>query len=222
MTLAEGTHSPQNADEDDRDGVSSDDGDRLIIVTPETQAVAEGRGQPVLTGWELNLERAIHIDLAHEPVSRPHRDPSWDHLVDKLRRRAALCPYLTGNRPVAEARRCHRAGGATRERDGKKTHDYRLHPKRVRADLIDKTHRVAEAVPGVVSVGDIRARWHGHRLLIDLVAAVDPDLLVRHGHEIGQTITHELIHAFDFNLEVLVHIDPSDDPRAHELTAHHR
>ncbi|NQV07560.1 cation transporter [bacterium] len=87
--------------------------------------------------------------------------------------------------------------------------------------LVDQTERVAGSVPGVDSVADIGMRWHGHRMLITLVAAVDPELTVREGHRIAQAITHDLIHGFAFNVEALVHIDPSGEPDAHEPTAHH-
>jgi cation diffusion facilitator family transporter len=87
--------------------------------------------------------------------------------------------------------------------------------------LVDRTEQVTSSVDGVVSVAGVRMHWHGHRMFITLVAAVDPDLTVRQGHEIAQTITHDLIHAFPFAVEVLVHIDPSGEPDAHDITAHH-
>ena len=87
--------------------------------------------------------------------------------------------------------------------------------------LVDKTDSVARSVPGVVSVTDIGMRWHGHRMLITLVAAVDPDLTVRQGHQIAQAIAHDLIHTFPFTVEALVHIDPSGECDAHDITAHH-
>lgn len=87
--------------------------------------------------------------------------------------------------------------------------------------LVDRTEEVAMSVNGVVSVGDVRMRWHGHRMFITLVAAVDPDITVSQGHEIAQTITHDLIHAFPFTVDTLVHIDPSGGIDAHEITAHH-
>ncbi len=88
-------------------------------------------------------------------------------------------------------------------------------------DLVDQTEAIAASVTGVDSVADVRMRWHGHRMLITLVAAVTPDLTVREGHRIAQTISHDLIHAFPFTVEALVHIDPSGEHDAHDLTAHH-
>ncbi|MEX1208316.1 MAG: cation diffusion facilitator family transporter [Acidimicrobiia bacterium] len=88
-------------------------------------------------------------------------------------------------------------------------------------ELVDRTEQVAGSVDGVISVGEVRMRWHGHRMFITLVAAVDPDITVRRGHEIAQAITHDLLHAFPFTVDALVHVDPSGEPGAHEVTAHH-
>ena len=88
-------------------------------------------------------------------------------------------------------------------------------------ELVDQTAEVARSVRGVGSVSDIRMRWHGHRMLITLVAAVDPELSVREGHQIAQAVAHDVMHAFGFTTEALVHIDPAGTPDAHDLTAHH-
>jgi cation diffusion facilitator family transporter len=88
-------------------------------------------------------------------------------------------------------------------------------------ELVDRTEKIAGSVDGVVSVGDVRMRWQGHRMFVTLVVAVDPDITVRQGHEIAQTVTHDLLHAFPFTVDALVHVDPSGDPGAHDITAHH-
>ena len=92
-------------------------------------------------------------------------------------------------------------------------------PDAVDPDLVDQTEEVAGGVEGVVTIEGVRMRWHGHRMLISLVAAVAPDLSVREGHNIAQRISNELIQTFPFKTEVLVHIDPCDTPEAHDLTA---
>ncbi|MCJ7724856.1 MAG: cation diffusion facilitator family transporter [Acidimicrobiia bacterium] len=86
---------------------------------------------------------------------------------------------------------------------------------------VDHVKEIASQVGGVKSVGEVRMRWHGHRMLITLTAAVDTELPVRDGHRIAQEITHQLIHGFPFKTEALVHIDPSDAEDAHDLTEHH-
>jgi cation diffusion facilitator family transporter len=88
-------------------------------------------------------------------------------------------------------------------------------------ELVDRVEEVAGSVEGVTSIDSVKMRWHGHRMLIAVVAAVDPDLTVRQGHDIAQLISHELIHAFPFTVDTLVHVDPSGEIHAHEATAHH-
>ncbi len=46
----------------------------------------------------------------------------------------------------------------------------------------------ARSVAGVRSVDDIRMRWHGHRMLITMLVAVDPEATVRQGHHIAQAV----------------------------------
>lgn len=89
-------------------------------------------------------------------------------------------------------------------------------------DLVDRIEHIAGHVAGVVEVGSVQARWHGHRMLMTLTVAVDPDLSVRAGHAIAQEVCHDLMHAFPFAVEALVHIDPSGHDDAHALTEHHR
>jgi len=86
---------------------------------------------------------------------------------------------------------------------------------------VDRARQIASEVEGVRAVDEIRMRWHGHRMLITLTAAVDAGLTVEEGHSIAQEITHHLIHGFDFRTESLVHIDPDGADGAHNLTEHH-
>ena len=88
-------------------------------------------------------------------------------------------------------------------------------------ELVGRAERIAAAVPGVAAVSEVRVRWSGHRMFVTLVAAVDPELTVRAGHDIGQAVTHDLMHGFACHVEALVHVDPVGVPDAHEMTAHH-
>lgn len=89
-------------------------------------------------------------------------------------------------------------------------------------DMIDRIEHAAGHVAGVRHVGQVQARWHGHRLLVALTVAVDPDATVRDGHAIAQEVCHDLMHAFPFAVEALVHVDPDGHAEAHALTDHHR
>jgi cation diffusion facilitator family transporter len=51
----------------------------------------------------------------------------------------------------------------------------------------------AEHVPGVVSIDDVRARWLGHRLAVELEVSVDGDASVREADAITLSIEKELL-----------------------------
>ena len=88
--------------------------------------------------------------------------------------------------------------------------------------VVERIEHAAVEVDHVRAVSDVQARWHGHRLLIALSVAVDPQLTVRKGHDVAQAVKHQLIHTFPHATEPLVHIDPHDASDTHGLTAHHR
>ena len=50
---------------------------------------------------------------------------------------------------------------------------------------------------------------------------VDPGLTVEQGHLITQHIEHALKHAFPYQVNSVVHLDPHGVARAHELTGRH-
>lgn len=75
-------------------------------------------------------------------------------------------------------------------------------PEARREDLVE----VARAVPGVRSVHDLRARYHGLELDVLLHVVVDPALTVRRAHDIGQAVEARLI-AEDDVCHAVVHLD---------------
>jgi cation diffusion facilitator family transporter len=52
----------------------------------------------------------------------------------------------------------------------------------VNPEVIDEIQHTASHVLGVEDVGEVRARWVGHRLRAEVNVAVDPDLSVAEGH----------------------------------------
>ncbi|SEE29683.1 cation diffusion facilitator family transporter [Ruania alba] len=95
----------------------------------------------------------------------------------------------------------------------------------VEPGTIEKITAVLEAVPGVVSVDRVRARWSGHRLEADANLAVDSTLSTLESHAIAETAEHDVIHKVAHIENVVVHINPVVDgqqpAQLHELTAHH-
>ena len=83
--------------------------------------------------------------------------------------------------------------------------------------------RVASAVAGVHCVDEVRARWIGHRVMIELAIQVAPHLTVAEGHQIAEEVRHELFHHIPRLADAHVHVNPAwegADPY-HAMAAHH-
>jgi cation diffusion facilitator family transporter len=91
--------------------------------------------------------------------------------------------------------------------------------------VVDQMTAVIAAVPGVVSVGRVRARWSGHRMEADANVAVDSRLSVLDSHAIAEEVEHQVLHNVAHVENVVVHINPVVDgrepPELHDLTQHH-
>jgi cation diffusion facilitator family transporter len=72
--------------------------------------------------------------------------------------------------------------------------------------------RVVEAVDGVSHAHDVRVRSVGHRQIVDVHIEVNGNLTVREGHAIADAARDAVIHDFNDVEEVMVHVDPDDDP----------
>ncbi|MBA2778941.1 cation diffusion facilitator family transporter [Billgrantia kenyensis] len=70
---------------------------------------------------------------------------------------------------------------------------------------------IAEDVPGVHGVHDLRTRSLGSQVVLDLHIVVAPRLTVSEAHEIGNTVSRQLRNAFPNLADVTFHIDPEDD-----------
>ena len=84
--------------------------------------------------------------------------------------------------------------------------------------VIEEIRHVAEDVPQVLEVTEVRARWLGHRLHAELNIAVDPQLTIAQAHAIAAEVRHQLLHHLDYLSLVLIHVDPADQSGE----AHHR
>lgn len=79
------------------------------------------------------------------------------------------------------------------------------------AEERDAMQRAAEAVAGVRSVHDLRARKLGSDILLDLHIVVPPRVTVSEAHEIGNEASRRLRESFPNLHDVTFHIDPEDD-----------
>ncbi|AJC50523.1 cation diffusion facilitator family transporter [Coxiella endosymbiont of Amblyomma americanum] len=68
-----------------------------------------------------------------------------------------------------------------------------------------------KAVPGVLSMHQLRSRLHGSNVFIDVHIQVAPDISVSEGHYISEKVHLSLINSFSYIADVIVHIDPEND-----------
>ncbi len=88
---------------------------------------------------------------------------------------------------------------------------------------VDEIERTAGAVAGVRRVDEVRARWIGHRVRVELAIQVDPQLTVVEAHQISEEVRHELLHHISRLADAHVHVNPAwegVDPY-HAVTAPH-
>ncbi len=92
----------------------------------------------------------------------------------------------------------------------------------VNPSLTAQVRGVAEAVPDVLGVHDVRLRWAGRALFITLSIALPPDLPLAQAHDAAEAVRHALLHDVEGVQGVDVHMDPgAEHEAAHSLTAHH-
>jgi len=65
-------------------------------------------------------------------------------------------------------------------------------------------------VKGVQAIDDLRAREHGHYLIVDVKISVNPKITVLEGHDIARHVKSMLIGRFANISDVFVHVNPYD------------
>jgi cation diffusion facilitator family transporter len=88
----------------------------------------------------------------------------------------------------------------------------------VETATLDAIGHATRHVAGVEDVTDVRARWLGHRIHVDVSVTVPAHLSVGQGHGIAGEVRHQLLHHVEHLGRVNVHVDPSGQSGE----AHHR
>jgi cation diffusion facilitator family transporter len=90
---------------------------------------------------------------------------------------------------------------------GKESMDI-LMEKNLPEEQMEKYKSLILKVPGVKRIDRIRAREHGHYILVDVRVSVPANLTIQEGHDIAREIKKSLMHAYNEIEEVLVHLNP--------------
>ncbi|MFC4100014.1 cation diffusion facilitator family transporter [Paenibacillus xanthanilyticus] len=67
-----------------------------------------------------------------------------------------------------------------------------------------------QRIEGVVTVEELRAREHGHYVVVDLVISVNPRITVLEGNEVAKRVKYFLMKRFGHVTDVSVHVEPYD------------
>lgn len=82
----------------------------------------------------------------------------------------------------------------------------------------DQLEEAVQQVQGVIAVDDLRAREHGHYVIVDTKISVNPGISVKEGHDIALAVKQELMKRFSIVSDVFVHVNPYDaSPYKHNL-----
>ncbi len=89
-------------------------------------------------------------------------------------------------------------------------------------EVVGEIFHAAGHAPRVEEVSDVRARWVGHRLHVDVSVTVPGGLSVAEGHDVARDVRHQLLHHLPHLGQVMVHVDPygQGGERHHRIGAH--
>lgn len=75
--------------------------------------------------------------------------------------------------------------------------------------VVTEIAHAVEHVPGVAEINDVRARWIGHRLHVEVSITVAGTLSVAEGHGVAKEARHQLLHHLPHPGSVMIHVDPT-------------
>jgi len=78
----------------------------------------------------------------------------------------------------------------------------------VHGDYIQEITSLAEAVPQVEQVHEIRARRSGQYIIIDLKLEMDPQMTVKQSHDVATEVKRQIFEQFHNVGDVMIHINP--------------
>ncbi len=78
-------------------------------------------------------------------------------------------------------------------------------------DKVKLIQVLVSSVEGVKSLHQLRTRFQGNGIYVDLHIQVDPNITVREGHSIAGRVKHLLLKEDSQIIDVLVHLEPDDE-----------
>ena len=81
--------------------------------------------------------------------------------------------------------------------------------------VLDRVRATAASVAGVQEVGEVRARWIGHRMQADVRMTVDRELDVAAAHHIAEEVEAAMLHELPELEAAVIHVNPCSHEASH-------
>jgi cation diffusion facilitator family transporter len=78
-------------------------------------------------------------------------------------------------------------------------------------DFIKEVTRLAESVPQVEHVHDIRGRRSGQYMIIDMKLEMDPDMTLKESHDVATLVKKLIFDGFPNVGDVMIHVNPHEE-----------
>ena len=83
-----------------------------------------------------------------------------------------------------------------------------LMEKSLPAEKLNQLENIVRAIPQVKRIDRIRAREHGHYVIVDVRVSISNDLTIKEGHDISRIIKGSIMSEMKEVEEVLIHLNP--------------
>jgi len=83
-----------------------------------------------------------------------------------------------------------------------------LMEKSLSAEKLNQLENIVRAIPQVKRIDRIRAREHGHYVIVDVRVSISNDLTIKEGHDISRIIKGSIMSEMNEVEEVLIHLNP--------------
>ena len=80
--------------------------------------------------------------------------------------------------------------------------------RNVQPEMIEQFEAVLLSFEEVRRIDRIRAREHGHYIIMDIRISIDQDKTIKEGHDLSREIKYSLKEKFENVEEVLIHLNP--------------
>ena len=78
-------------------------------------------------------------------------------------------------------------------------------------EVLHEVEHAAGHVEGIKKIGDIKARWVGHKLFVEMAIAVKSNASAKEGHDVAKEVRHQILHHLAHVGQVMIHVDPEND-----------